>query len=1332
MGYTLIRPTGSAATLGNSYFPNIATVDGQAAQAAPITGNGTGATTTTLNGTFGAAGSKIGWRVDVTTGATTESRTVAMNTASTITLNSALGTAPNGTNTSYALQPFATIQNGIDYAEQQFSKDRLVAVFPGTQASFKADGTGLNPTGAYEENLIISKPLKLQGVGPGGTYSPTYAADPTLAGTSVLGADVTGLGFSLKTTAPTFAPESYLTDWYTNIAGLTWSGNQTVADGETIYVLATDGEYGADYRAQIDGLTIEGGDNVDFAGTNANGGGPIPPGGGGGPVGQPVSQGGGIFVNGYARHLQITNNVIRSNSGSYGGAIRSGTPSLTAADGGSSNHNEDMLIANNQILRNGGANLAGAIGLFNGSDNFHITQNYICGNFSAEYGAGISVYGMSPNGLIDKNRIRFNQSYDEGAGVIIAGELPGPNTVPNGQPTGVSLGSGPQTINANVIQENVAGDDGGGLRFLMSGDGQMDVTNNMIVNNISAHEGGGIAIDDATRVDVINNTIAKNISTATAMTSNGSPAPAGLSTGKVSAGVSNPRGHLYAQPVLKNNIFFDNRAGTYAAGDVTGIGPHLGSADTTVSHWDFGVPDGSAVGDPDASHEQHVPAQHRLHQYVRKPDRRGHQPAVRAALRRLGADVSVPREPDLRRPDDRGGQHPGLARERLSPAGRLNRLRCGSCRRQGAARYRRPDASAGHGVRHRRGRDPGSGSAPERRASAPGHSGNRPAPVPPGRDPDHPVHPRQPGAQDAPEPLLRLQGHAHRQARTPRAQRAPGLPQRPLLGSPDTPRCRHLQGARDGHQPSPAPDLPLQVAHRRRSQTNHEAREGDTMTDPAQNRLTRRRLLQVGGATLGAGALTITLGRTILHPTTSAEAATYYLDPSGKNLQGVRTIALAGTDGWITLPEQTGADLTNILIPSSQSVMPDLLAQDYVSLPSGNTPVPQNAYIYCFRDVTRAQVALNADLTDQNAHDRIFGLKGQAQQCAPIIGMDAGEKYHLTLYNLGWQVRPDIPDGHTVHFHGFKNAIPWFDGVPEMSGGAPQGKTFHYFYQPIDPGTYMYHCHWEDVEHVQMGMTGVVFVRPKRNTSSQKYAYETGDNGYDREFTFMLMDYDIEQHWKLAHIQQPDWSDYKATHWTMNGRSYPDTLLPNHNVDIDHTDPYSGSATIDGAITEYAKSKYAVASPRFATGALNGMTAADAADKMAYQPISSRVMCNAGEKVLLRIASLGYEIHNIALDGIKVTVHGRDASLLKNDDGTITAYETDTMELGAGEAYDAIFTAPDHSTGVVNDPPDVYMMYDRNYAQDAGNGGFGGMATEIHVYPTGTLSPQTNPNEWGV
>ena len=100
-----------------------------------------------------------------------------------------------------------------------------------------------------------------------------------------------------------------------------------------------------------------------------------------------------MFVNAYAHYLQITNNVVQNNSGSYAGAIRVGTPDLPAPD--TSQHNDHVRIANNRILANGGTNLAGGIGLFAGVRRLRGRRNDICGNFSAEYGGGISVYGLA-------------------------------------------------------------------------------------------------------------------------------------------------------------------------------------------------------------------------------------------------------------------------------------------------------------------------------------------------------------------------------------------------------------------------------------------------------------------------------------------------------------------------------------------------------------------------------------------------------------------------------------------------------------------------------------------------------------------------------------------------------------------------------------------------------------------------------------------------------------------------------------------------------------------------------------------------------------------------
>jgi hypothetical protein len=138
----------------------------------------------------------------------------------------------------------------------------------------------------------------------------------------------------------------------------------------------------------------------------------------------------------------------------------------------------------------------------------------------------------------------------------------------------------------NLIQANMAEDDGGGLRFLMVGNNPMNVYNNMIVNNVSLHEGGGVALDDAPRVFFYNNTVMNNKTTATAITSDGLPAPAGLSTGANSAQLqlTLPDGSpSFSNPLLFNDIFYNNWAGTKGINTVTGITPD------DADPWDMGV-----------------------------------------------------------------------------------------------------------------------------------------------------------------------------------------------------------------------------------------------------------------------------------------------------------------------------------------------------------------------------------------------------------------------------------------------------------------------------------------------------------------------------------------------------------------------------------------------------------------------------------------------------------------------------------------------------------------------------------------------------------------------
>ncbi|MGZ4649151.1 MAG: multicopper oxidase domain-containing protein [Kineosporiaceae bacterium] len=418
-------------------------------------------------------------------------------------------------------------------------------------------------------------------------------------------------------------------------------------------------------------------------------------------------------------------------------------------------------------------------------------------------------------------------------------------------------------------------------------------------------------------------------------------------------------------------------------------------------------------------------------------------------------------------------------------------------------------------------------------------------------------------------------------------------------------------------------------------------------------------------------------------------------------------VHLAATDGWV-----------NIARPGSPT---DAWMKDIAPFwpdPLGASHDGGNLYVFGFRNVT--------GLSDAN----VSAIRGQAQISAPQLVFDQvpgnaprDVGYRVKLSNLGLSQRPDLTDGHTIHWHGFVNAIPLFDGVPELSLSVPIGRSFTYFYRPYDAGTYMYHCHFEDVEHVQMGMTGVLFVRPLQNGNTSLYptgrfAYNDGDGstGYDREFGMMLTEIFAEGHYRDAHIQTTDWTDFKASFWCLNGRTYPDTIQPNA--------PWADVPPSDGT----ARSR------GFDPNAPTGVTANDGTTSLRYQPQSSLVTANAGERVLLRLANLGYQNHAMTVDGVDLKIVAKDASLLTvgglvTEGGRPRPITTNTVDIGPGESRDVIFTAPAHSGGT---GPDVYLLYDRDYAyaSNAGQPGVsGGMQTEIWVYPSGSLATQVHPNE---
>jgi hypothetical protein len=560
-----------------------------------------------------------------------------------------------------------TAEDAIQLAINAANAGDLVVVYPGGVANGAAPSIAEarnNPRGAYFENLIVNKPVKLQGFGPGGIYPD---------GTSVPGSVVDGSSFS--------GDSPMAAAWFTTLLSpqyATWAGNQNINDGAVITAFAASTNTfplapTVAQRGSIDGLDLRGGDQQGFPGNiNSIAGMPT-----GLPAGI-VTQGGAIFANAYVRGLQITNNVVENNGGGYG-TIRIGTPDLPAPN----NHNENVRIANNRIIHNAGTNLAGGVGLYEGSDGYEVAGNDLCGNFSAEYGGAMSVYGLSPNGRIHDNRIYFNASYDEGGGVMVAGTLPA-------DPAVASTGAGATDIYNNLIQGNLGNDDGGGLRFLQAGTAPMNVYNNIIANNVSTHEGGGVGINDTTDVRFYNNTVMKNMTTATAVTSNGQPAPAGLSTSRLSTVLGGGPTNV----TVFNDVFWDNRAGTRAGATVTGLG--LGGV-TDINRWDLGAADASGLLTPTNSVLQTVMGT--------TDEQLGRSPG-RVDVRHVGGLQRVARQPRLRRGTARRGRRAADPARQLPPGlQRVARLQPGRGAEgpggRAGLRHRQPGATGARRVRRR-------------------------------------------------------------------------------------------------------------------------------------------------------------------------------------------------------------------------------------------------------------------------------------------------------------------------------------------------------------------------------------------------------------------------------------------------------------------------------------------------------------------------------------------------------------------------------------------------------------------------------------------------------
>ena len=315
---------------------------------------------------------------------------------------------------------------------------------------------------------------------------------------------------------------------------------------------------------------------------------------------------------------------------------------------------------------------------------------------------------------------------------------------------------------------------------------------------------------------------------------------------------------------------------------------------------------------------------------------------------------------------------------------------------------------------------------------------------------------------------------------------------------------------------------------------------------------------------------------------------------------------------------------------------------------------------------------------------------------APAIVVDEGMEFYLSLSNVGMLIRPDLFDPHTVHFHGFPQSSTVFDGLPESGLSINMGATLTYYYNLQDPGTYMYHCHVEATEHMQMGMLGNLYVRAGQNRLAAgtdlngfthqtgfTYAYNDGDGStfYDVEKALQLGSFDPEFHDASWFVQPLPFAMMWDTYPMINGRGYPDTINPNPLPTPTDPDNCFGSCNFG----------------------------------IQSQTESSLVTATVGQKVLLRLSNLNItDTHTLISPSIPMQVVGIDAKQLLSDDGTEKLYYmTNSVTMAGGMSADVILD----TTGV---PTGDYYLYASNLQYLANNdspglNGMGGMMTKIVI-----------------
>ncbi len=238
------------------------------------------------------------------------------------------------------------------------------------------------------------------------------------------------------------------------------------------------------------------------------------------------------------------------------------------------------------------------------------------------------------------------------------------------------------------------------------------------------------------------------------------------------------------------------------------------------------------------------------------------------------------------------------------------------------------------------------------------------------------------------------------------------------------------------------------------------------------------------------------------------------------------------------------------------------------------------------------------------------------QNPGPVLCVNEGDTVTINLTN-------NLPENVSLVFPGQISVSSSGGTMGLFAMEAAPGATVTYSFVASNPGTFIYESGSEPYKQVQMGLYGAMVVRPSMGAGFV-YNDATTQFNTEREYILILHDIDPQLHLSVERNELYDITTIWDRYWTVNGRSFPDTIAPN-GVPWLPNQPYSSLIQVQ---------------PFDAT----------------TNPLPT----------LIRYANAGFENHPFHPHGNNLTIVGRDGRQLQDAE-----YETFTTTIGSGQTYDA-------------------------------------------------------------